>query len=211
VLDAAPETAFDRYVVPELAVLYRVARGLTAQPADAEDLVQDTLVRAFRAIGSFDGRHPRAWLLTILRRAHLNRVRRRLPHLMDSADFLHDRRQSLYAAVVGVHITMLGFAFATLTVVLGYAQSPRFQVLRDSRSFSALFSVFINALRAFALAFAVTLVALLFDRNSHPEPLLTTLAAGTTVTALATLVHLLFVLEKVVIIVTRSSARAPGA
>lgn len=150
-LDAAPETAFDRYVVPELAVLYRVARGLTAQPADAEDLVQDTLVRAFRAIGSFDGRHPMAWLLTILRRAHLNRVRRRLPHLMDSADFLHDRRQSLYAAVVGVHITMLGFAFATLTVVLGYAQSPRFQVLRDSRWFSALFSVFINALRAFAL------------------------------------------------------------
>lgn len=126
-------------------------------------------------------------------------------------DFLHDRRQSLYAAVVGVHITMLGFALATLTVVLGYAQSPRFQVLRDSRWFSALFSVFINALRAFALAFAVTLVALLFDRNSHPEPLLTTLAAGTTVTALATLVHLLFVLEKVVIIVTRSSARAPGA
>jgi len=85
VLDAVPETAFDRYVVPELPVLYRVARSLTTQPADAEDLVQDTLVRAFRAIDSFDGRHPRAWLLTILRRAHLNRERRRLPHLMDSA------------------------------------------------------------------------------------------------------------------------------
>jgi RNA polymerase sigma-70 factor, ECF subfamily len=86
--DAVPETAFDRYVVPELPVLYRVARGLTAQPADAEDLVQDTLVRAFRAIDSFDGRHPRAWLLTILRRAHLNRLRRRLPRLVDSADAL---------------------------------------------------------------------------------------------------------------------------
>ncbi|MFC5382060.1 RNA polymerase sigma factor [Aquipuribacter nitratireducens] len=85
---SAVESAFDRYVVPELPVLYRVARGLTTQPADAEDLVQDTLLRAFRALDSFDGRHPRAWLLTILRRAHLNRLRRRLPRLMDSADAL---------------------------------------------------------------------------------------------------------------------------
>lgn len=87
-LDDVPRTAFERYVVPELPVLYRAARGLAEQPADAEDLVQDTLVRAFRAIASFDGRYPRAWLLTILRRAHLNRVRRRLPHLMDAADSL---------------------------------------------------------------------------------------------------------------------------
>jgi len=44
------------------------------------------------------------------------------------AAFLKDRRQALYAVLVSVHITMLGFALATLTVVLGYAQSPRFQV-----------------------------------------------------------------------------------
>ncbi|HSO70904.1 MAG TPA: sigma-70 family RNA polymerase sigma factor [Arachnia sp.] len=68
-------TAFDRYVVPEIPLLYRVARSLAGQPSDAEDLVQDTLVRAFRAIDRFDGAHPRAWLLTILRHTHLNRVR----------------------------------------------------------------------------------------------------------------------------------------
>lgn len=67
--------AFDRYVTPEIPVLYRVARSLTHQPSDAEDLVQDTLIRAFRAIDRFDGAHPRAWLLTILRHTHLNRIR----------------------------------------------------------------------------------------------------------------------------------------
>lgn len=74
--------AFDRYIVPEIPVLYRVALSLTGQQVDAEDLVQETLVRAFRAVDRFDGAHPRAWLLTILRHAHLNRVRMRRPVLL---------------------------------------------------------------------------------------------------------------------------------
>jgi RNA polymerase sigma-70 factor (ECF subfamily) len=73
---------FDVHVVPHVDVLYRVALSLTGQPADAEDLVQDTLIRAYRAIDRFDGRHPRAWLLTILRHTHLNRVRVRRPDLV---------------------------------------------------------------------------------------------------------------------------------
>lgn len=79
-------TAFDRYVVPEIPVLYRVALSLAGQPADAEDLVQDTLIRAYRAIDRFDGAHPRAWLLTILRHTHLNRVRGRSAVLVRDGD-----------------------------------------------------------------------------------------------------------------------------
>lgn len=81
-------TAFDLHVVPEIPVLYRVALSLTGQPADAEDLVQDTLIRAYRAIDRFDGRHPRAWLLTILRHTHLNRVRGRSAVLVRDADVM---------------------------------------------------------------------------------------------------------------------------
>lgn len=72
--EAAAE-AFERFVVPELAVLARVARSITGQQADGDDLVQDTLLRAYRSIDRFDGRHPRAWLLTIMRNAHSNRSR----------------------------------------------------------------------------------------------------------------------------------------
>jgi RNA polymerase sigma-70 factor (ECF subfamily) len=78
--------AFARYVLPELDVLLRVALSRTRNPADAEDLVQDTLLRAFRAIGGFDGAHPRAWLLTIMRNAQANRVRRRRPSLLRDPD-----------------------------------------------------------------------------------------------------------------------------
>ncbi|WP_372593538.1 RNA polymerase sigma factor [Actinotalea sp.] len=82
----ASSSPFDEYVVPEIPVLYRVALSLTRHSADAEDLVQDTLIRAYRAIGRFDGAHPRAWLLTILRRTHLNRVRVRSPVLLKDGD-----------------------------------------------------------------------------------------------------------------------------
>lgn len=88
----APADAFETYVVPEIAVLYRAARALTRHPHDAEDLVQDTLLRAHRSIHTFDGRHPRAWLLTILRNAHLSRVRRPRPELLHDADGV-ERRQ----------------------------------------------------------------------------------------------------------------------
>ena len=80
---ALRDANFTRYVLPEVEMLLRVAMTLTAQPADAEDLVQDTLIRAYQAADRFDGRHPRAWLLTIMRRAEANRHRRRRPHLLD--------------------------------------------------------------------------------------------------------------------------------
>ena len=81
-----PKAAFQQHVVPEIDVLYRVALSITRSHADAEDLVQDTLLRAYRAIASFDGRHPRAWLLTIMRNAQINRVRRRRPDLLGDPD-----------------------------------------------------------------------------------------------------------------------------
>lgn len=79
---------FRRQVVPELPVLLRVARRITGDPTDAEDLVQETLIRAYRAIDRFDGRHPRAWLLTILRNTWRNMNRRARPHLLDSEDII---------------------------------------------------------------------------------------------------------------------------
>jgi len=75
--------AFREHVLPELEVMLRVARRLTGDANEAEDLVQDALVRAFRALDRFDGRYPRAWLLTILRNTHYNRRRKRTPDLLE--------------------------------------------------------------------------------------------------------------------------------
>ncbi|OJY46365.1 RNA polymerase sigma factor [Pseudonocardia sp. 73-21] len=73
---------FRRHVVPHIPTLLRAARALTGQLSDAEDLVQDTLIRAYRALHQFDGTHPRAWLLTILRHTASNNRRRQSPNLL---------------------------------------------------------------------------------------------------------------------------------
>src|SRR5438270_598781 len=58
--------------------LYRTARRLTRDPSDAEDLVQDTYLKAFRAADRFErGTNLRAWLFTILHNTARNRARDR--------------------------------------------------------------------------------------------------------------------------------------
>jgi RNA polymerase sigma-70 factor, ECF subfamily len=70
--------AFEREALASLDSLYRTALRLTRVPADAEDLVQETYLKAFRAADSFKpGTNLRAWLFTILHNTALNRVRDR--------------------------------------------------------------------------------------------------------------------------------------
>jgi RNA polymerase sigma-70 factor (ECF subfamily) len=63
-------------VWPLLPVLLRSAQYLTGSAAEAEDLVQETVIKAMTAIDRFElGTSAKAWLLTILRRTHIDRMR----------------------------------------------------------------------------------------------------------------------------------------
>jgi RNA polymerase sigma factor (sigma-70 family) len=65
-------TRFANIVLPHLDDAYTLAVWLTDDPVDAEDVVQDACLHAFRAIKSFAGGNARAWILTIVRhRAHM--------------------------------------------------------------------------------------------------------------------------------------------
>lgn len=103
--------AYQRHVLPEVDVLLRVALSMTDQPADAEDLVQDTLLRAWRSIDSFDGRSPRAWLLTILRNANINRHRRQRPVLLDDPDVTFEQRPADSAEAASAEDIVVDRAF----------------------------------------------------------------------------------------------------
>ncbi|HEV8123204.1 MAG TPA: sigma-70 family RNA polymerase sigma factor [Gemmatimonadales bacterium] len=68
---------FDQEILPHLDLLYRVALRFTREPARAEDLVQDTMVKAYRNWEKFEpGTSARAWLLAILRNTFINAYRR---------------------------------------------------------------------------------------------------------------------------------------
>ncbi len=90
--DATRKSAFRELVEPEIEVLLRVALTITSNRADAEDLVQETLLRAYRAIDRFDGRYPRAWLLTILRNTNANLHRRQRPGTIGDWELIRTAR-----------------------------------------------------------------------------------------------------------------------
>ena len=58
---------FDRVVAPHLTRAYNLARLLVGNSADAEDLVQEASLRAFRGLDGFRGGDSRTWLLVIVR------------------------------------------------------------------------------------------------------------------------------------------------
>src|SRR5262244_2556419 len=58
---------FEQSVLPHLGAAYNLARWLTRNEHDAEDVVQEAYMRAFKFFGGFRGGDSRAWLLTIVR------------------------------------------------------------------------------------------------------------------------------------------------
>jgi len=83
--DGGQTSEFEGVALVHLDLLYRAALRLTHNRAEAEDLVQETWLRALRHFDQFDpGSNCRAWLLTILRNAFLNRVRREGREILES-------------------------------------------------------------------------------------------------------------------------------
>lgn len=58
---------FEAQALPHLDAAYNLARWLARSPVDAEDIVQDAMLRAFRAFDGFRGGDARPWLLAIVR------------------------------------------------------------------------------------------------------------------------------------------------
>ena len=106
--------AFEAEALASLDSLYRAALRLTRVPADAEDLVQETYLKAFRAAASFEpGTNLRAWLFTILHNTARNRAR--------------DRARDMVAVDSDAVDQAADFAPAT-----GQPETPETLLLRDT-------------------------------------------------------------------------------
>ncbi len=91
--DAALRGRFERDVLPLLPSLYGAALRMTRNPADAEDLVQDTYLRAFRGFSGFkEGTNLKAWLYRILTNSFINtyRKKQRQPQTVEGPDDLDE-------------------------------------------------------------------------------------------------------------------------
>jgi len=70
---------FESLVLPHLDAAYNLARWLTGNQADAEDVVQESYLRALTFFGGFHGSDGRAWLLAIVRNTCFTWLRRNRP------------------------------------------------------------------------------------------------------------------------------------
>ncbi len=96
--DPALRERFERDVLPLLPNLYSAALRLTRNPSDAEDLVQESYLRAYRGFGGFEeGTNLRAWMYRILTNTFINayRKKQREPVTVSDDDvedwYLYDR------------------------------------------------------------------------------------------------------------------------
>jgi RNA polymerase sigma factor (sigma-70 family) len=83
---------FEAIVVPHLDAAYNLARWLSGSPSDADDVVQEAYLRAFRFFGGFEDKeegNARAWLLAIVRNTWFTEWRRRVNYA-DSTPFDED-------------------------------------------------------------------------------------------------------------------------
>jgi RNA polymerase sigma-70 factor, ECF subfamily len=106
-LTAAQQTVFEQEAMQHLDALYRTALRMTRNPQDAEDLVQETYLRAYRFFDKFQpGTNLRAWLFKILTNSYINRYRKqvsepRLDSLDGSEEFALYNHMDAEAAMQG--------------------------------------------------------------------------------------------------------------
>lgn len=87
-------TRFENLVLPHLDAAYNLARWLSRSEADADDIVQDAMLRAYRAFDNFRGEAAKPWLLAILRNCWRDRLqdtsRRRAVSLEEAFELASD-------------------------------------------------------------------------------------------------------------------------
>ena len=93
--EASDQARFTEVFVPYLVDAFRLARWLAGSRADAEDIVQEASMRAFKYIRGFSGGNPRAWVLTIVRNTSYSWLAKNRPKDMVLSDDLNqdDREQ----------------------------------------------------------------------------------------------------------------------
>jgi RNA polymerase sigma-70 factor (ECF subfamily) len=104
----ADQAQFSDLAMEYMPALYTAALRMTRNPADAEDLVQETYLKAYRAFASFEsGTNLKAWLYRILTNTYINtyRAKQRRPDIADVEDvedlYLYHRLSGEQSASLG--------------------------------------------------------------------------------------------------------------
>ena len=89
--DTSDQARFAEVFLPHLVDAFRLARWIAGSRADAEDIVQEASMRAFKNIRGFSGGNPRAWVLTIVRNTSYSWLTQNRPKVLVLSEDLDQR------------------------------------------------------------------------------------------------------------------------
>jgi RNA polymerase sigma factor (sigma-70 family) len=120
--EKARQSKFEKDLLPHINALHTFAYHLSYNDEDAMDLVQETYLKAYKAIDSYDeGTNAKAWLFKILKNNYINQYRRKSkrPRKVDLEDYIGlyekedsnlsgkvDLRQEIYEDLMGDEVTI---------------------------------------------------------------------------------------------------------
>ncbi len=101
--DQAQRDAFERVMLPHLDDAFNLARWLTGNRSDADDVVQEAFLKALKHFGTYRGPESRAWMLTIVRRCCFSWLRVNRPQQLIFTDDEAALEAANRATVVALH------------------------------------------------------------------------------------------------------------
>jgi len=98
---------FEALVMPHLDAAYRYARWLSRSPGDADDIVQEAFLRAFRGFDGLRGAEAKAWLMTIVKNCHAiaRKQQQRHAHVPPPEEFDAEHGQAMIATTPAAEST----------------------------------------------------------------------------------------------------------
>lgn len=122
---------------------------------------------------------------------------------------LEGKRDALYGTLASIYGALLGFVIAAITIALGYSESEKFEVLRNSKYYRTLWQTFTSSIWALSLATVSCVVALLFEKGPETNAITIGLVAFGTLFAMARVARVIWVIERLVEILTDRSDGSP--
>lgn len=116
---------------------------------------------------------------------------------------LMSNRSPIYGSAASIFGSLLGFVIAALSIIIGYSASDKFQFLRKSSHYPTLWKVLTSNIKCLGFATMASMLGLIFDRDSAPHHVILFVFVMTSLLAIFRLARCLWVLENVVLLITK--------
>ena len=116
-------------------------------------------------------------------------------------------RVPLYGALVALFGSLLGFSITAVSIVLGYANSEKLEIVRNSDHYQDLWNTFKSAIKVLAFATITSLIGLILDRDTLPNNLILYINIFAAFLSFLRIGRCIWVLENIIAIVTKPRKR----